>query len=144
MGLVIGVKLVHPKALIPKRQTKGASGYDLCSCERVSIEREKTESVRLGICVELPEGIEMQIRPRSGLSFCHRVHCLNSPGTIDSDFRGEIMVLLWNHGERRFVVRPGMRVAQAVFSAVPVIEVREVDVLSQTGRGAGGFGSTGL
>jgi dUTP pyrophosphatase len=99
--------------------------------------------VPTGFCLALPEGFEAQVRPRSGLALKHGITCLNAPGTIDSDYRGEIGVILINHGQARFEIRRGERIAQVVVS--PVIQSRwaEVEVLDETARGSGGFGSTG-
>lgn len=97
-----------------------------------------------GFAIEVPEGFEMQIRPRSGLGMKHGVTLPNSPATIDSDYRGEVIVGLVNHGPAPFRVERGMRIAQMVLARVPRVEWTEVEALSETGRGAGGFGHTGL
>ncbi len=96
-----------------------------------------------GFCLELPANLEGQVRPRSGLAVKHGVTCLNSPGTIDSDYRGEVKVLLINHGQQPFEIRRGDRIAQLVVAATPAVNVEEVEVLDDSERGAGGFGSTG-
>jgi dUTP pyrophosphatase len=96
-----------------------------------------------GFCIALPEGYEAQVRPRSGLALKHGVTCLNSPGTIDSDYRGEVGVILINHGEEPFVIRRGERIAQMVIAPVVQSAWLEVETLDDTARGAGGFGSTG-
>jgi dUTP pyrophosphatase len=99
--------------------------------------------VPTGFCMALPAGYEAQIRPRSGLAYKHGVTCLNTPGTIDADYRGEVKVLLINHGQEPFTIQRGERIAQMVVSPITQPEFVEVDVLSETDRGAGGFGSTG-
>ncbi|WP_416878204.1 dUTP diphosphatase [Litorimonas sp.] len=99
--------------------------------------------VPTGFCMALPAGYEAQIRPRSGLAYKHGITCLNTPGTIDADYRGEVKVLLINHGQEPFTIHRGERIAQMVVSPITQPEFVEVDVLSETDRGAGGFGSTG-
>jgi dUTP pyrophosphatase len=119
---------------------------DLLACVDGEVEIEPSESrlIPTGLCVEIPEGYEAQIRPRSGLAFRHGITILNTPGTVDSDYRGEIGIILINHGKDAFTVRRGDRVAQLVFCSVcePVFE--EVDKLADSGRGPGGFGHTGV
>lgn len=100
--------------------------------------------VPTGLRISMPHGLEAQIRPRSGLAARHAVTVLNSPGTIDSDYRGEICVILINHGEREFVIEPGMRIAQMVFARVTEVEFRPEVKLATSDRGEGGFGSTGV
>ena len=93
--------------------------------------------------MEMPHGLEAQVRPRSGLAVKHGITCLNSPGTIDADFRGEVQALLINHGDAPFPIKPGDRIAQLVFARLPEVRMEVVDALSDSERGAGGFGSTG-
>lgn len=100
--------------------------------------------VPTGFIFEIPQGFEIQVRPRSGLAFKHGVTCLNTPGTIDSDYRGEVKVLLINLGEEDFTIDRGMRIAQLVFAPVVQAQVQEADTFNDTARGAGGFGSTGV
>lgn len=125
--------------------TDGAAGLDLAAC----IDRDLTLApgqralVPTGIAVALPPGFEGQLRPRSGLALRHGVTLLNSPGTVDADYRGEIGVLLVNHGAEPFTVRPGDRIAQLVVARVARAVVRLVEALDETERGAGGFGHTG-
>ncbi len=125
------------------RATSEAAGYDLCSIARVTIPVGGYVRVPTGISISMPVGLEAQIRPRSGLAAKHGVTVLNSPGTIDSDYRGEICVILINHGSQDFIIEPGMRIAQMVFSRIIAVNFAEVDDLEHTERGAGGFGSTG-
>lgn len=134
---------LHPDALPPMYQTDQSVGADLASIENVNIEPGQFRLVKTGIAVELPRGTEMQIRPRSGLAFKHGVTVLNAPGTIDSDYRGEIGVLLINHGTTTFRVYKGDRIAQAILAKAILVNYRFVKELSSTNRGAGGFGSTG-
>ncbi len=134
---------LHPDAQSPIYQTDQSVGADLTSIENVNIEPGQFRLVKTGIAVELPRGTEMQIRPRSGLAFKHGVTVLNAPGTIDSDYRGEIGVLLINHGTTTFRVCKGDRIAQAILAKAILVNYRQVKELSSTNRGAGGFGSTG-
>lgn len=145
---MIPVRLVRDGAgdLVPAYQTEGAAGMDL----RADIEAEIVlppmgrALVPTGISVALPAGVEAQVRPRSGLAARHGVTCLNSPGTVDSDYRGEIRVVLVNLGSEPFPVRRGDRIAQLVFSPVLRASLRIVDDLDPTTRGEGGFGHTGV
>ena len=145
--LSIPVRFVREsgRELLPAHQTEGASGMDL----RADIEREihipsmGRALVPTGISVAIPPGLEGQVRPRSGLAIRHGVTCLNSPGTIDSDYRGEICVILVNLGAEPFSVRRGDRIAQLVFSPVVRAAWREMETLDPTSRGEGGFGHTG-
>jgi len=145
---VIPVRLVREGAgdLVPAYQTEGAAGMDL----RADIDAEIVlppmgrALVPTGISVALPAGVEAQVRPRSGLAARHGVTCLNSPGTVDSDYRGEIRVVLVNLGSEPFPVRRGDRIAQLVFSPVLRASLRIVDDLDPTARGEGGFGHTGV
>jgi dUTP pyrophosphatase len=139
------VKRLCPQAIIPRYMTSGAAGMDLFACikEPVSIPPRAWRAIPTGLALALPEGWEIQIRPRSGLALRHGVALLNSPGTVDPDYRGEIKVLLINLGGETFVVHPFMRVAQAVLAPVVQAELEEVDDLPATMRGSGGFGHTG-
>ena len=129
----------------PTRASSLAAGFDIVAANENPIEimPGKRTLVPSGIAIALPEGYEAQIRPRSGLAFKHGVTVLNSPGTIDADYRGEIKVILINHGEEPFVVERGMRIAQMLIARVDAPELVPVAVLSDTVRGEGGFGSTG-
>jgi dUTP pyrophosphatase len=128
---------------LPCRQTQGSAGFDLCAAEEVLIAAHGFGSVGTGLAVEIPENAEAQVRPRSGLAAKHGIGVLNGPGTIDSDYRGEIRVILFNTSDRDFQVRRGDRIAQIVFSVLADVELVEADSLSETSRGAGGFGHTG-
>ncbi len=129
---------------MPEMATAGAAGYDLCASKAVTIKAGEYEKVPTGIRISMPLGLEAQVRPRSGLAAKHGVTVLNAPGTIDSDYRGEICVILINHGKKDFVIEPGMRVAQMVFSKVIQVNFKQVEQLDETSRGEGGFGSTGV
>ena len=129
--------------LLPRRATPGAAGLDLVAAAPAVIQPGKRALVPTGIALAIPEGLEGEVRPRSGLAWKHGVTCLNSPGSIDSDYRGELKVILVNHGEEPFVVERGMRIAQLVLAAVTPAVLWVVDVLDDTPRSAGGFGSTG-
>ncbi|MCX8058372.1 MAG: dUTP diphosphatase [Spirochaetes bacterium] len=130
----------------PFFQTEGASGIDLYADidDDLMIKPLERVLIKTGIILEIPEGYEAQIRPRSGLAIKHGITVLNSPGTIDSDYRGEICVILINLSSEEFVVKPLSRIAQLVFAKVYKPEIQIVDDLSETKRGSGGFGSTGI
>ena len=140
-------RLAHADGLaLPHYQTEGAAGLDLVAANPenspILIERLGRALVPTGLVLELPSGYEGEIRPRSGLALKHGVTVLNSPGTIDADYRGEVMVLLVNFGAEPFAVRRGMRIAQMVIAPVTRVVWQEVRDLPDTARGAGGFGST--
>ena len=138
--------LIHkldPRATIPSYAHPGDAGLDLASCETVEIAPGSTAMVRTGVAIALPPGTEGQVRPRSGLAAKHAVTVLNAPGTIDEGYRGELRVILINHGLEVFRVEPGMRIAQLVVAPVLRVETALVDSLDDTARGTGGFGSTG-
>ena len=128
---------------LPRRHTQGSAGFDLCAAEEATIAAHGFGSVGTGLAVELPEGTEAEIRPRSGLAAKHGIGVLNSPGTIDSDYRGEIRVVLFNASDRDYSIRREDRIAQLVFSVLTDVELVETDSLSETRRGPGGFGHTG-
>ena len=117
---------------------------DLCAAVAVSIEPGETKLVGTGISIELPPNTEAQVRPRSGLALKHGITVLNTPGTIDHGYRGEVGVILINHGSARFDVQPGMKIAQMVIASCLRVSVEESGELSGTARGQGGFGSTGV
>jgi dUTP pyrophosphatase len=130
---------------LPKYVTTGAAGMDLCAAvaKRVVIPPGKTVLIPTGFSIELPAGVEAQIRPRSGLAIKHNVGLLNAPGTIDSDYRGEIKVVLTNFGKKKFIVQRGDRVAQMVIARYIRVKWKQVKGLNRSKRGAGGFGHTG-
>lgn len=142
------VRLPHGDGLdLPAYETEGAAGMDLRAAndERTPIILSPGQRVLVptGFIFEIPAGFEAQIRPRSGLAFKHGLTCLNTPGTIDSDYRGEVQVLLINHGSEAFAVERGMRIAQMVIAPVSQARVEERTLANETARGSGGFGSTG-
>jgi dUTP pyrophosphatase len=131
---------------LPLKMSKGASGYDVHAAvaEPVTIAPGERALIPAGFALSMPNGLEAQIRPRSGLAYKHGITTLNTPGTIDADYRGEVKVLLINLGQDPFVVARGERIAQMVFQTVPDIDLLEVRELDRTERGAGGFGHTGV
>jgi len=142
--MILKIKRLSPDAVIPSYQTEEAAGFDLHSVDEVVIKKGERKLISTGLAFEIEKGYEVQIRPRSGLAFKHGVSVLNSPGTIDSDYRGEIKVLLINLGDKDFEIKKGDRIAQAVIAPVVQAKILEVDELSSTERGSGGFGSTGV
>ena len=134
---------IHPNAVLPRYAHPEDAGMDLSAVETVVLEPGKSALVKTGLVLELPENTEAQIRPRSGLALKHAVTVLNAPGTIDQGYRGEIGVILINHGSTPFTVEPGMRIAQMVIAPVVHGEIVEASVSENSLRGAGGFGSTG-
>ncbi|GHU74476.1 deoxyuridine 5'-triphosphate nucleotidohydrolase [Clostridia bacterium] len=142
--MTLRIKKTDEAAVIPRYATEGDAGLDLFALEPLTIPPSEYALVRTGIALELPYGTEAQIRPRSGLALRYGVTLLNSPGTIDCGYRGEIKVLMINHGRERFTVTVGMKIAQMVISAPVYAEIVLVDELSGSKRGDSGFGSTGL
>jgi len=141
-------RLPHAEDLpLPTYETKGSAGMDLRAAvpegEPMTLAPGARALVPTGFAIALPEGYEAQVRPRSGLALKHGVTCLNSPGTIDSDYRGEVGVILINHGQDPFAIQRGERIAQMIVSPVVQSSWLEVETLDETARGAGGFGSTG-
>lgn len=133
---------------LPAYETALAAGADLraavAEAEPMTLEPGERALVPTGFCMALPDGYEAQIRPRSGLAYKHGVTCLNTPGTIDADYRGEVKVLLINHGQDPFIINRGERIAQMVIAPITQPIFKVVTELSETVRGAGGFGSTGV
>ncbi|GAA7465499.1 dUTP diphosphatase [Helicobacter pylori] len=140
----IKIQKIHPNALIPKYQTEGSSGFDLHAVEEVVIKPHGVGLVKIGICLSLEVGYELQVRTRSGLALNHQVMVLNSPGTVDNDYRGEIKVILANLSDKDFKVQVGDRIAQGVVQKTYKAEFIECERLDETSRGSGGFGSTGV
>ena len=139
------IKKLDPSVELPEYKTNGASGMDLIAFIKNPINlRPKTSFlVPTGLAVAFPENYEIQIRPRSGLAARNNISVLNTPGTIDSDYRGEIKVIMFNHGKSDFIINNGDRIAQIVLSPIIKIELEETNILPETIRGIGGFGSTG-
>ncbi len=140
------IKRLSKNIELPKYETNGSSGMDLSANidKQIKIEPGKTSIVPTGISVSIPKNFEIQIRSRSGLAAKSQISVLNSPGTIDADYRGELKVILINLGNKTFVVEKGTRIAQMVLCPIVKVKFKEVDNLDDTDRGAGGFGSTGL
>lgn len=137
-------RLPHGQGLeLPAYATSGAAGMDVLSAETVSISPGARHAVATGLSVAIPEGYEIQVRPRSGLALKHGITVPNTPGTIDSDYRGELKVILINHGDDSFAIARGDRIAQLVLAPVVQASWSEVEELDETVRGEGGFGSTG-
>ena len=144
MTEVLITRLPHAEGLpLPALATPGAAGYDLASAEDGALVPMQRKLFRTGFAIAVPEGFECQIRPRSGLALRYGITLPNTPATIDSDYRGELMIMLVNLGTDRYEVTRGMRIAQMVIARVERVTFRSVEALPGTERGAGGFGSTG-
>jgi dUTP pyrophosphatase len=138
-------RLEHGGGLpLPAYASEGAAGMDVVAAEDLELAPGARHAVATGFAMAIPPGYEVQVRPRSGLALKHGVTCLNTPGTIDSDYRGEVKVILANLGDTPFVIRRGDRIAQLVPAPVLTATLEEVENLDETRRGAGGFGSTGV
>jgi dUTP pyrophosphatase len=138
-------RLPHGEGLpLPSYATPGAAGMDVVAAEDLDLLPGRRHAVATGFKVAIPHGYEIQVRPRSGLAFKHGISVPNAPGTIDSDYRGELKILLINHGSEPFAIRRGERIAQLVPAAVTQATFDEVEELCETERGGGGFGSTGV
>jgi len=142
--MILKVRKLDRTAILPQYAHEGDAGLDVFSNEDISIVPGESRLVHTGIAIELPPNTEAQVRPRSGLASKHQVTVLNAPGTIDAGYRGEVCVLMINHGKLAFRVEKGMRIAQVVVQPVLRVQIAEVDELSDTKRGTGGFGSTGM
>jgi len=145
-GASIRYRKLQPGARSPERATPGSAGYDLRACldAPMNLEPGSVGLVPTGLALAIPAGFEGQVRARSGLALRHGIAVLNGPGTIDSDYRGPLGVVLANLGRERFTVRDGDRIAQIVFARLPEVRMVETSVLPDTERGEGGFGHTGL
>lgn len=138
-------RLDHGAGLpMPAYATSGAAGMDVCAAESLTLRPGKRHAVATGFAFAIPDGYEVQVRPRSGLALKHGITCLNTPGTIDSDYRGEVKVILANLGDEDLVINTGDRIAQIVVAPVTQGVMVEVEALDDTERGTGGFGSTGV
>ena len=140
------IKRLSKNISLPKYETEGSSGMDLTANVNkfIEIQPGKSEIIPTGLALSIPKNYEIQIRPRSGLAAKNQISVLNTPGTIDEDYRGEIKVILINLGEKKFKIEKGLRIAQMVLCPVIKAELEEVDELDETKRGSGGFGSTGI
>jgi dUTP pyrophosphatase len=139
------IKKLDSKVQLPKYKTDGSSGMDLMAFleSPVNLKPQESELIPTGISIAIPEDTEIQIRPRSGLAAKSNISVLNTPGTIDSDYRGEIKIILFNHGKEDFVINNNDRIAQMILMPIVKAEFEEVENLPKTLRGSGGFGSTG-
>ena len=139
------VKKLHSKVQLPSYKTEGSSGMDLMAFleNPINIAPNTSALIPTGISIAIPKDVEIQIRPRSGLAAKSNISVLNAPGTIDSDYRGEIKVILFNHSSKEFIVNNKDRIAQMILMPVLKVDFEEVDNLPETVRGSGGFGSTG-
>ena len=139
------IKRLSKEVSLPKYETSGSSGMDLAAHidSNINLEPKKSVIVPTGLSVAIPKGFEIQIRPRSGLAAKENISVLNTPGTIDADYRGEIKVILINLGDKEFIIENGLRIAQMVACPIIQVQLEEVDELKNTVRGKGGFGSTG-
>ena len=139
------VKKLNPKVNLPSYKTLGSSGMDLMAFieNPIKILPKSSEIIPTGLSIAIPEDLEIQIRPRSGLAAKSKITILNTPGTIDSDYRGELKIILFNHSNEEFIVKNGDRIGQIILMPVLKIEFEEVEELPNTIRGTGGFGSTG-
>ena len=143
--LKILIKKLNSEVKLPKYKTDGSSGMDLMAHIKnpIHIKPKKSELIPTGLSIAIPDNTEIQIRPRSGLAAKNNISVLNTPGTIDSDYRGELKVILYNHGDEEFIVNNGDRIAQMVLVPIIKANLEEVKDLPKTIRGEGGFGSTG-
>ena len=139
------IKKLNSKVKLPRYKTDGSSGMDLMAFldKPISILPQKSELIPTGLSIAIPDNTEVQIRPRSGLAVKNNISVLNTPGTVDSDYRGELKVILYNHGNKEFIVNNEDRIAQMVLAPIIKANFEEVENLPETIRGKGGFGSTG-
>ena len=140
----VKIKKLKEEAKIPEYAHYGDAGMDLFSCDDVVLKPGERKLISTGLAFEIPYGTELQIRPRSGLALKKGISIVNSPGTLDHGYRGELGVVLINHGDEDFEVKKGDKIAQAVLNKIEIAEIEEVSELSETARGDGGYGSTGL
>ena len=143
--VIVLVQKLNSRVKLPEYKTSGSSGMDLMAFVEspIKIKPNTVELIPTGLSIAIPEELEIQIRPRSGLAAKSSISVLNTPGTIDSDYRGELKIILFNHGNKDFIINNNDRVAQMVLAPVIKMELEEVDQLPKTIRGSGGFGSTG-
>ena len=142
----VQIKILHPHAVVPAYMSENAAGMDLHALleEELQLEPGERALIPTGVAIALPPGFEAQIRPRSGLALREGIALVNAPGTIDADYRGEIKLIIINHGHRPVTINNGERIAQMVVAPVARALLRQVDNLDETGRGSGGFGHTGV
>ncbi|MBR9683008.1 dUTP diphosphatase [Candidatus Woesearchaeota archaeon] len=142
--MVIKIKRLNKDAVMPSYAKYGDAGMDVCALEEAVLKPGEIKLISTGLAFEIPYGTELQIRPRSGLALKKGISIVNSPGTLDYGYRGELKIILINHGQEDFEVKKEDRIAQVVLNRVEIVKVEEVDELSETERGEGGFGSTGV
>jgi deoxyuridine 5''-triphosphate nucleotidohydrolase (dut) len=142
--LELKIRKINEEAKLPEYAHEGDAGLDLFSVDDIAILPGESKLIKTGIQIELPKDTEAQVRPRSGLALKNQITVLNSPGTIDEGYRGEVGVILINHGKEQFHVEKGMKIAQMLIKPVLKVTIKEVVELTDTTRGEGGFGSTGL
>lgn len=142
-NITVGLHKISQDAITPSKQTQGAAAYDVYASVDVILKTGERKAVATGLKVEIPQGYYLSVRPRSGLAIKNGITCINTPGTIDSDYRGEIFILMINLGNEDFPIKKGDRIAQLLLEKEISIDWQETDELSQTQRGEGGFGSTG-
>jgi dUTP pyrophosphatase len=140
----IKVKKAREDAILPSYAHDGDAGMDIFSCEEVLIKAGETKLISTGLAFEIPYGFEMQIRPKSGLALNNGLTVLNSPGTLDAGYRGELKILLFNTGKNDYNVKKAQKICQGIVSKIEIVEIQEEKSLSQSERGEKGFGSTGL
>ena len=143
-NFLLKVEKINEKAIMPNYAHEGDAGLDVYSVEKVVLEPGDRALIHTGIKIELPKNTEAQIRPRSGLALKHGITLVNSPGTVDEGYRGEIGVIVINHGKETFVVEEGMKIAQMVIKPVWRVEIEEVSSLNDSERGENGYGSSGI
>ncbi len=143
--ITVQIKRLRPGVILPARMTAQAAGFDVTAAiqQPITLNPGEIKLIPCGFAMAIPPGYEAQVRPRSGLASKHGITLINSPGTIDSDYRGEVHVPLINHGKNSFTIEPNMRIAQMLILPVPAVEMTEVTELDETSRGIGGFGHTG-
>lgn len=139
----IKIKKLTQEAILPKRAYENDAGFDLHAAEEVLLKAGERKVVRTGLAIEMPQNWHAEIRPRSGLAVKHGITIINTPGTIDSGYRGELIVALINHGKEEFLITKGERIAQILFSKIDAVSFEEVSELEESERGDGGFGSSG-
>ncbi len=142
--MIVKVRKLVAEAKLPKMEHEGDAGYDIYSAENVVLRPMERKLVRTGISIELEKGYEAQVRPKSGLAIEHGITMLNTPGTIDSGYRGEIKAVVINLGERDYKIEAGKKICQLVFNKIEQPEIVEAEALAESRRGKGGFGSTGI
>ncbi len=140
----VGIKKLNPEAIIPQYAHEGDSGMDVHSTEDLILKPRERAAIHTGLAFELPKGYEIQTRPKSGPALKHGISIVNTPGTLDSGYRGELMFILINHGNEPYEIKKGQKVAQIVVQKVEEVEFEEKEEFSETSRGKEGFGSTGL